>query len=67
MTVAVHRRSGVRHLLDADGIATRCGRVLYRRSFRRAEGEADCRVCLSLAIPAGRSRADALRGVEVTR
>ena len=46
MTVAVHRRSGVRHRIADDDLATRCGRVLHRTRFRREKGVPDCRVCL---------------------
>lgn len=65
MIVAVHRRSGVRHLVADDDLATRCGRVLYRRSFRREEGDADCRTCIASvkdARAAALNRVDAFGG-----
>lgn len=68
-TVAVHRRSGVRHLIADDGLATRCGRLIAsRRSSWRIAGDGDapdCRACLPVArvpIPVAPNRANALGG-----
>lgn len=54
----VHKRSGVRHLLAADDLATLCGRWLRRTSFRQEQfGEADCRSCLTVLHRARRAEA----------
>ena len=48
--VVVHGRSGVSHSMSADGLATRCGRLVASRSIWRAYPGAavDCTLCLHM-------------------
>lgn len=47
--IAIQRRSGKRHLIHPDGLATRCGRILRRTSFLVVEGRVgDCERCYAL-------------------
>ena len=51
--IAVQKRTGLRHIVHPDGLATYCGRVLYRRNWRRVNDRTcDCRRCLDLAMKA---------------
>lgn len=45
--IAVQRRSGKRHLIHPDGLATRCGRIIRRTNWRLTEesGGSDCESC----------------------
>lgn len=46
--IAVQKRSGKRHLVHPDGLATRCGRTLYRHNWRIKHGRScDCGNCWS--------------------
>lgn len=58
--MVVHKRSGKRHLVHPDQIATRCGRVIRRPNWRpvEEEGPCDCRSCIEslLAWAEGRER-----------
>lgn len=40
--IAVQKKSGKRHLIHPDGLATRCGRILYRPNWRLEDADADC-------------------------
>ena len=47
--IAVQKRSGKRHLLHEDRLATRCGRILHRRNWRIKSGRScDCAICQRL-------------------
>lgn len=48
---AEHKRSGKRHLIDDTGLATLCGKTLYRAKFRRTHKALrikDCRRCMAV-------------------
>lgn len=58
--IAVQRRSGLRHLVHPDGIATYCGRILHRGSWRLTRQRVcDCRLCLKGRMAEARRAADA--------
>lgn len=45
--IVMQKRSGKRHLIHPDGLATRCGRRFRRGGWSPPqEGRADCRACL---------------------
>jgi hypothetical protein len=58
--VAVQKRSGMHHLVSDDGLATRCGRILYRPNWRLVEEArgCDCLNCLAslTSKPLGRKK-----------
>ena len=49
------RRSGKRHLVHPDGLATYCGRFLRRTSWKRtSERVCDCKACLRVRMSEAR-------------
>ena len=51
--IAVQKRTGLRHIVHPDGLATRCGRILHRRNWRLVTARTcDCRRCLESAMKA---------------
>jgi len=49
--IVQQRRSGKRHLVAPDGLATRCGRILHRTNWRRTHARiCDCERCLHLVM-----------------
>lgn len=56
--IAIQRRSNRRHLVHPDGLATYCGRILHRRSWRLTKArDCDCRVCLRNVMASAREAA----------
>jgi len=46
--IVQQRRSGKRHLVAPDGLATRCGRILHRTKWKPTQARiCDCRMCLA--------------------
>jgi hypothetical protein len=46
--IVVQKRSGKRHLIHPDGLATRCGRIIRKTNFVTREGcDCDCDSCWS--------------------
>jgi hypothetical protein len=44
--IAVQKRSGKRHLIHPDGLATRCGRIIRRTGWTVTDGrKCDCSHC----------------------
>jgi hypothetical protein len=45
--IAVQKRSGKRHLIHPDGLATYCGRIIYAKNWLRTGARiCDCHRCL---------------------
>lgn len=44
--IVVQKRSGKRHMVHPDGLATYCGRIIQRKNWRRASGHTcGCEFC----------------------
>jgi hypothetical protein len=66
VTVARHRRSGIRHRIADDDLVTLCGRILRRTKFVREQGEPNCGACRNVAARGVANASEPTRAAEGT-